>query len=151
MTRRDMAFQATLALGLIFGIVGGNFVLHRWVLGNAASREASANTSRTAVPVDDLDEFAPSYCGTFLNAAHVDPVLHRELLRKLIARRLPNSSDTEREAWLEELSDESLNAAEGILELRSQVGAFPVIDETAAPRSTPAEPPKFEFSIGISR
>ena len=151
MTRRDMAIQATLVLSLVCGIVGGNFLLHRWVIGNTASREASAGTATAEVPINYLDEFAPRSRAISESEAASDPAKRRELLRKLIARRLPNSSGTEREAWLEELSDESLNAAEGILELRSQVGAFPVIDETAAPRSTPAEPPKLDFSIGISR
>ena len=151
MTRRDMAIQATLALGLIFGIVGGNFVLHRWVLGNAASREAGADTSKAGVPIDDLDEFAPRSRAISESEAASDPAKHRELLRKLIARKLPTLSDADREGWVEELSNVSLTKAEGILDLRSQVGAFPVIDETAAPRSTPAEPPKLDFSLGISR
>lgn len=42
MTRRDMALQASLVLALVCGIVGGNFLLHRLVIGNATSREASA-------------------------------------------------------------------------------------------------------------
>ncbi len=149
MTRRDMAIQATLVLSLVCGIVGGNFLLHRWVIGNTASREASANTAKAEVPINDLGEFAPRSRAISESELASDPDKRRELLRKLIARRLPTSSDAERETWLEELSDESLNTAEGILELRIQVGAFPVIDEAAAPGSTPVEPPKLEFSIGI--
>ena len=151
MTRRDMAFQATLALGLIVGIVGGNFVLHRWVLGNAASREAGADTSMAGVPIDDLDEFAPRSRTFSETEMASDPAKHQELLRKLIARKLPTLSDADREGWVQELSNVSLTKAEGILDRRSQGGAFPVIDETATPRRTPAELPKLDFSIGISR
>ncbi len=151
MTRRDMAFQATLVLSLVCGIVGGNFLLHRWVIGNTASREASAGTATADVPINDLDEFAPRSRAISESEAASDPAKRRELLRKLIARKLPTLSDADREGWVEELSNVSLTKAEGILDLRSQVGAFPVIDETAAPRSTPAEPPKLDFSIGISR
>ena len=151
MTRRDMALQGTLVLALVCGIVGGNFLLHRWVIGNAASREAGADTTKAGVPLDDLDDFAPRRGTTATLDASRDPAKHRERLRKIIARKLPTLSDAEREGWVEELSNVSLTMAEGILDLRSQVGAFPVIDESAAPRSTPAEPPKFDFSIGISR
>lgn len=149
MTRRDMATQATLVLTLVCGIVGGNFLLHRWVIGNAASREAGAETVKAGVPVDDLDEFAPHI--RKISESVSDPAKHRNQLRKLIARKLPTLSDAEREGWVEELSNVSLTMAEGILDLRSQVGAFPVIDESATPRRTPAEPPKLDFSIGISR
>lgn len=151
MTRRDMAIQAALVLALICGIVGGNFLLHRWVIGNAASREAGADTTKAGVPFEDLDEFAPRSRAVSDTETASDPAKHRNLLRKLIARKLPTLSDAEREAWLEELSDVSLKVAEGILDLRGQVGAFPEIDESATPRSTPAQPPEFNFSIGISR
>ena len=151
MTRRDMAIQATLVLGLVCGIVGGNFLLHRWVVGDATSREAGAGTSSTRLERDDLDEFAPPSRATIKAAVPSDPAVHRELLRKLIAEKLPQESAEVREAWLEELGDVSRKAAEGILDLRNQVGAFPEIDESASPRSSPAQPPKFNFSIGISR
>lgn len=151
MTRRDMAIQATLALALVCGIVGGNFLLHRWVIGNASSREASADTSMAGVPIDDLDEFAPRSKATSESAAANDPVQRQTLLRKLIARKLPSLSEAEQEGWLEELSNVSLTEAEGILDLRSQVGAFPTIDESATPRSSPAQPPELNFSIGISK
>ena len=151
MTRRDMAIQATAVLALVCGIVGGNFLLHRWVIGNAASREAGADTTKAGVPLEDLDEFAPRSRAVSESETANDPAKHRNLLRKLIARKLPNLSDAEREGWVEELSNVSLTMAEGILDLRSQVGAFPVIDESATPRSSPAQPPEFNFSIGVSR
>ena len=80
-----------------------------------------------------------------------DPTTKRELLRRLISEKLPQASAEVRKAWLEELSDVSLKAAEGILDLRGQVGAFPEIDETAQPRSSPVLLPELNFSIGSSR
>lgn len=151
MTRRDMAVQATLVLALICGIVGGNFLLHRLVVGNTTSREASADTTMTSVPLDDLDEFAPRRRELSESASSSEPAKHRELLRKLIARKLPQASTEVRDAWLEELSNIPLTAAEGILDLRRQVGAFPEIDESATPRSSPAQLPEFNFSLGISQ
>lgn len=151
MTRRDMALQAALVLSLVCGIVGGNFLLHRLVIGSATSREASADTTNAVDPVENLDEFAPRSRTMSASEVSNDPAKHRDQLRKLIARKLPSLTDAEREGWVEELSNVSLMEAEGILDLRSQVGAFPVIDESATPRSTPAEPPHFNFSIGISR
>lgn len=121
MTRRNMAIQATLIFGLVCGIVGGNFLLHRWVIGNTASREAGAGTNSTGVSPDDLDEFAPRSRSASAAALSNDPVKQRELLRKLIAEKLPLASVAERDAWLEELSDVSLKAAEGILDLREQL------------------------------
>lgn len=151
MTRRDMAIQASLVLALVCGIVGGNFLLHRWVIGSAASREANAGTSRADVPFDDLDEFAPRRRSSSMTAVSVDPVKQRESLRKLIAQKFPHATAEVRDAWLEELSDVSLSVAEGILDLRGQVGAFPEIDESERPRSSPVQLPGFDFSIGISR
>lgn len=147
MTRREMTLQGALVLALVCGIVGGNFLLHRWVIGSATSREASAGTPLH----DDLDEFAPSRRATSQTAASNDPAAHRELLQKLIAEKLPQASTAERETWLEELSEVSLKTAEGVLDLRHQVGAFPEIDETPTPRILPVETPTFNFSIGISR
>lgn len=121
MTRRNMAIQATVVFGLVCGIVGGNFLLHRWVIGNTASREAGAGTNSTGVSPDDLDEFAPRSRSASAAALSNDPVKQRELLRKLIAEKLPLASVAERDAWLEELSDVSLKAAEGILDLREQL------------------------------
>lgn len=121
MTRRNMAIQATVVFGLVCGIVGGNFLLHRWVIGNTASREAGAGTNSTGVSPDDLDEFAPRSRSASAAALSNDPVKQRELLRKLIAEKLPLASVEERDAWLEELSDVSLKAAEGILDLREQL------------------------------
>lgn len=151
MTRRDMAIQATLVLALVCGIVGGNFLLHRWVIGNAASREASADTTMAGAPLDDLDEFAPRRRTPSRVAAPDDPAKQRELLRRLISEKLPQASAEVRDAWLEELSNVSLKTAEGMLDLRSQIGAFPEIDESASPRSSPAQIPEFNFSFGISR
>ena len=148
MTRRDMAIQATLGLVLVCGIVVGNFLLHRWVIGSAASREANAGTSSASPSHDDLDEFAPRRRETFVP---VDPARKRVLLWKLIAARLPLASAEVREAWLEELNNETLTVAEGILDLRGQVGAFPEIDESAQPRSSPVQLPKLDFTIGVSR
>lgn len=151
MTRRDMAIQATVVLALVCGIVGGNFVLHRWVIGNAASREAGADTTKADVPLENLDEFAPRRSELSESTSPSDPAKRRELLRKLIARKLPQASAEVRDAWLEELSNVPLTTAEGILDLRRQVGAFPEIDESTTPRSSPAQPPEFNFSFGISR
>ena len=121
MTRRNMAIQATLVFSLVCGIVGGNFLLHRWVIGNTASREAGAGTTSTSVSTDDLDEFAPRRRNSNGTAPSDDPAKQRELLRKLIAEKLPLASDDERDAWVEELSAVSLKAAEGILDLREQL------------------------------
>lgn len=151
MKRREMVLQVTVVLSLVCGIVGGNFVLHRWVIGNAASREAGAATEPAELPQEDLDEFAPMGRVTSRPAATNDPKVHRERLRKLIAVKLPSSTEAEREAWLEELSDVSLGVAEGILDLRGRVGAFPQIDESATPRTSPAQLPEFNFSLGVSR
>lgn len=151
MTRREMVLQATLVLALICGIVGGNFLLHRWVIGDATSREVGAGTASIDPSSDDLDEFAPPSRATSDSAVTRGPVAHREQLRKLIARKLPQASSEERDAWLEELSDVSLRAAEGVLDLRGQVGAFPHIDASPPPRRAEVTPPNFNFSIGISR
>lgn len=149
MKRRDMAIQATVVLSLVCGIVGGNFVLHRWLIGNVASREASAGTEAAGLLVENLDEFAPRGRATSRLLGSDDPAAHREQLRKLIAAKLPQSSESEREAWLEKLSDVSLEVACGILDLREQVGAFPEIDETAAPRTSPVKLPRLIFSVGV--
>ena len=145
MTRRDMALQGTLAFGLIVGIVGGNFVLHRWVLGNAASREADAGTTSTDLATEDLSEFAPTRRAT---AQVIDPAVQLERLRQLIARKLPDSSEEERQAWLEELSDSSLTAAEGILDLRGELQKLKAHDGTS---STNEGAGIFNFSIPITR
>lgn len=151
MKRREMAIQATVVLSLVCGIVGGNFVLHRWVIGNAASREAGAGTESAGVPQDDLDEFAPRSRAASGLAESNDPEMRRARLKKLIAAKLPQSTEAEREAWLEELSNVSLEVAWGILDLRGQVGAFPEIDASATPRTSPPQLPNFNFSLGITR
>lgn len=148
MTRRDMTIQATLAFSLILGIVGGNFVLHRWVLGNAASREADAGTASASLSQDDLDEFPPIISSV---KRSVDPAKLRERLRKLIAAKLPNASDEERGVWLEELSDVSLLSAEGILELRRQDSESSAIDGTRDSNPSGTEPLSFEFRPAITR
>lgn len=151
MTRREMALQATLVLSLICGIVGGNFVLHRWVIGDAASREAGAGTAGSDSSLDDLDEFAPRGRTIANSTLTLEPAAHREQLRKLIAEKLPRATPEEREAWLEELNDLSLPAAEGVLDLRGQVGAFPQIDDNPQRQPSAASPPDFDFSIRLSR
>ena len=148
MTRRDMAIQGAMGLILVCGIVGGNFLLHRWVIGSAASREANADTSPVGSLHDDLDEFAPRRRVTIIPD---DSKTKLVLLRKLIAAKLPEASVEVREAWLQELSGVTLKVAEGILDLRGQVGAFPEIDETAQPRTSPVRLPELDFTIGVSR
>ncbi|MBC7818757.1 MAG: hypothetical protein IAG10_17850 [Planctomycetaceae bacterium] len=148
MTQRTMALQGTLVLGLIVGIVGGNFVLHRWILGDAASREADAGTTPASSAPDDLDEYA-----RFIRSAAtpVDPAAHRERLRKLIAEKLPNISAEEQDSWVEELSDVSLSMADGILDLRGQVGALPAIEDTPDRNPVSADPIHHDFGLGITR
>ena len=115
MTQRKMALQGTLVLGLIVGIVGGNFVLHRWMLGDATSREVDAGTATTNSSDDDLEEYRPTSRSA---AMPTDPAVAREQLRWLIAQKCPHASVEEREGWLEELSDVPLHVAVGILDLR---------------------------------
>ena len=149
MKRREMVIQATLVLGLVCAVVGGNFVLHRWVIGNAASREASADTQPTELPQDDLDEFAPTRRAASGSVVSNDPEVQRTRLRKLIAAKLPQATDDERDAWLEQLGDVSLEVACGILDLRAQVGALPVIDASATPQTSPVKPTRRIFSVGV--
>ena len=118
MTQRKMALQGTLVFGLIVGIVGGNFVLHRWMLGDATSREVDAGTATTNSSSDDLEEFRPTGRTT---SKVTDPTVLRERLRQLIAQKCPHATAEEREGWLEELSDFSLPVAEGILDLRGEL------------------------------
>ncbi len=148
MAQRDMARQGLLVFGLIVGIVGGNFVLHRWILGNAASREADAGTAIMNPLDDDLDQYAPVRHST---ATPVDSAAHRERLRKLIAEKLPNISLGEQDAWVEELSDVALPMAEGILDLRGQVGALPAINGSTDLKAVETEPRGIEFSPLIPR
>ena len=117
MTQRTMALQGTLVLGLIVGIVGGNFVLHRWMLGDATSREVDAGTATTNSS-DDLEEYRPT--GRTISKV-TDPAVLRERLRQLIALKCPHATVEEREGWLEELSDFALPVAEGILDLRGEL------------------------------
>ncbi len=118
MTQRNVALQGTLVLGLIVGIVGGNFVLHRWMLGDATSREVDAGTATTNSSDDDLEEFRPT---GRTSTKVTDPAVLRERLRQLIALKCPHATVEEREGWVEELSDFSLPVAEGILDLRGEL------------------------------
>lgn len=151
MTRREMTLRGALVLSLVCGIVGGNFVLHRWVIGDAASREAGAGTAGGNSSLDDLDEFAPRSRAAADVPVSSDPAAHRERLRKLIAEKLPRATPEEREAWLEELNDLSLPAAAGVLDLRGQVGAFPQIDGDPQRQPSDASPPDLDFSIRLAR
>lgn len=118
MTQRNVALQGTLVLGLIVGIVGGNFVLHRWMLGDATSREVDAGTATTNSSDDDLEEFRPTSRAT---SKTTDPVVLRVQLRWLIAQKIPHASAEEREGWLEELGDLPFPVAVGILDLRGEL------------------------------
>ncbi len=131
MNRRDMAFHGIVALGVIVGIVGGNFVLHRWMLGNTTSREADAGTVTTiqstdAVADDDADLFdlKPARRSGTGTPTKPDQTARRELLKKLIAAKLPDVSVEERATWLEKLEEVPLEMAEGILDLRGELGGF---------------------------
>ena len=118
MTQRNVALQGTLVLGLIVGIVGGNFVLHRWMLGDATSREVDAGTATTNSSDDDLEEYRPTVRAT---SKVTDPAVVREQLRWLIAQKFPHASVEEREGWLEELGDLPFPVAVGILDLRGEL------------------------------
>ncbi len=133
MTRREMVFQGLLAIGVVVGIVVGNFVLHRWVLGNAASREADAGTTPNSVAEvpsiellsqDELDdpEFAPRKRVVSPEDAARVAAVRRQRLMTLIAEKLPNASPEHRNAWLDRLQDVELDVAADILELRQQLG-----------------------------
>ena len=136
MSRREMTIRGLMVLGVVVGIVAGNFVLHRWLLGNATSREADAGVAPTSVAADDLAEFAPQRRRVAQVGVPTDSAARLEQLRTLIAEKLPHASVAEREAWSEELKDVSLQAAAGILDLREQVGAFPELGSIAIPEPT---------------
>lgn len=123
MVRRETVTQASLVLALVCGIVGGNFVLHRWMLGNVASREVNAGTS-SEVTTDEIDlaEFAPRKRLPKSDDS-VGTEGHAVQLRKLIAEKLPQATDEERIAWEEELRELSLTAAAGVLDLRERLRA----------------------------
>ncbi len=152
MTRRDMTFQGLLALGLVVGIVGGNFALHRWMFGNVTSRDAAADT--VPATTDDEPVFVPRRATTPSGTAQ-PTAAHREQLRKLIETHLPNATADEAEAWLEELQDLPLPTAEGILNLRQQNGpltAIPSLNkmlETTEPEDPAAR--TYSFSLSLSR
>lgn len=131
MNRRDMAFQGIVALGVIVGIVGGNFALHRWMLGNATSREADAgivipaqDTNSSADDDADLFDLKPVRRSSAGVSAKSDQTAQREQLKKLIAAKLPNASAEDQATWLEKLEEVSLETAEGILDLRGELGSF---------------------------
>lgn len=132
MTQRKMALQGTLVLGLIVGIVGGNFVLHRWMLGDATSREVDAGTATTNSSDDDLEEYRPTVRAT---SKVTDPAVVREQLRWLIAQKFPHASVEEREGWLEELGDLPFPVAVGILDLRGELEKMKANDAQAIDRT----------------
>ena len=135
MTQRKMALQGTLVFGLIVGIVGGNFVLHRWMLGDATSREVDAGIiATTNSSDDDLEEFRPTGRST---SKVTDPAVVREQLRWLIAQKFPHASVEEREGWLEELGDLPFPVAVGILDLRGELEKMKAKEEHAVERALP--------------
>ncbi len=141
MTQRKMALQGTLVFGLIVGIVGGNFVLHRWMLGDATSREVDAGTATTNSPSDDLEEYRPTGRTT---SNVTDPAVLRERLRQLIALKCPQATVEEREGWLEELGDLPLHVAVGILDLRGELEKMKTKEDPAVERALP-------FGLGVTR
>ena len=118
MSRRDAALQGTLVFGLILGIVGGNFALHRWIMGSASSREADAGVTNHDPLLDDLAEFAPNGSPA---ATIVDPAAHRARLKWLIDQMMPSASADEVENLMDELADVPLPVAEGVLDLRREL------------------------------
>ncbi len=131
MNRREMAFHGIVALGVIVGIVGGNFALHRWMLGNTTSREADAGTAMTVQGTDssaddnaDLFDLKPTQRRGTGAATSADPAVRREQLKKLIVSKLPDASAEDQSTWLEKLEEVSLETAEGILDLRGELGSF---------------------------
>ena len=152
MTRREMAFQGLLAVGVVIGIVGGNFVLHRWILGNAPSREADAGTTGGAVT--DRRPAAESLSGSedslrqsishaefetsdLVPSRRVDSpedaeritARRRQQLAVLIAEKMPQASPEDRAAWLDRLQDVELDVAAGILDLRQRLGPLDTVRE----------------------
>ena len=132
MTRREMAFQGVVAFGVVVGIVGGNFVLHRWMLGNTTSREvvAGATTITAATPtgessprgtLDEPDFAAPRRAVSPIETSQV-AAARRVRLIALIADKLPNASSEEQAAWFDQLQDVEPDFAAGILNLRQQFG-----------------------------
>jgi len=127
-----MTFQGVVAFGVVVGIVGGNFVLHRWVLGNVTSREADAGmmTSTAATPtrelspreaLDEPDFAAPRRANSTIEPSHV-AAARRARLIALIADTLPNASSDEQAAWFDKLQDVQPDVAADILNLRREVG-----------------------------
>ena len=144
MNRRDMVFHGIVALSLIVGIVGGNFALHRWMLGNTTSREADAGTvsqtSGTDINADedaDLFDLKPTRRHAPAKSASTDSIARREFLKKLIATKLPDASDEDQAAWLEKLEEVPLETAEGILDLRGELGSLSTLPKTESKPSGP--------------
>lgn len=133
MARNRLVIEAVLVLVLVVGIVGGNFMLNRRVIGDAASRAASADTV-TSVVDEDLEQYAPQRFRSATAPAARDSVSRRDNLRKLVLAKLPQATPEEIDAWCDELGDLSLSVAEGILDLKAQVGK---VQPEAA--QTPAE------------
>lgn len=145
MTQRSKTLQGLLVLGLIVGIVGGNFVLHRWMLGDATSREVDAGTVTTNPPPEDLEEYRPAGRST---TKTTDPAVLREQLRLLIAFKFPQATIEEREGWLEELNGVPFPVAEGILDLRSELEKMKAKDDQ---RSGVQEDDREAFPLDLKR
>lgn len=135
MASREMGFHGVVALGVVVGIVSGNFVLHRWMLGNATSRPVNADTSQNRIEpashhaeqspeASDLPEFPPFQKELSPEQIAQRKAANRERLAKVIAEKFPAMSADQQQAWLEQLDDVAPDVAAGILELRSQLGSL---------------------------
>lgn len=140
MQAREMKFQGLVALGVVVGIVGGNFVMHRWMLGNATSRPADAgihsgdseatprnvnnrNVNNSENEIDFSDLAPRRRDATSVKDAANRPA-RRESLAQRISQKFPDMPADEQAAWVDELESVSLETADGILELRRQVGSL---------------------------
>ena len=148
MASRDMGFHGVIALGVVVGIVSGNFVLHRWMLGNATSRPVSADTNRNRVEpashdaeqsseANDLPELPPLQKELSPEQVAQRKAANRERLAKVIAEKFPSMSADQQQAWLEQLDDVAPDVAAGILELRSQIGPLDSESGKAHPDTKP--------------
>ena len=144
LNRRDVVFHGVVALSLIVGVVGGNFALHRWMLGNTTSREADAGTvsqtSATDINADDdadLFDLKPTRRNEPAKATNTDSTARREFLKKLIATKLPEASEEDQAAWLEKLEEVPLETAEGILDLRGELGSLSTLPKAETKPSSP--------------
>lgn len=131
LNRRDMVFHGVVALSLIVGIVGGNFALHRWMLGNTTSREADAGTASQSSATDlkadddaDLFDLKPNRRSGPAKSHNPDSAARREFLKKLISSKLADATEEDQATWLEKLEEVPLETAEGILDLRGELGSL---------------------------